>query len=530
MCKHGAFILTRYSTDKQNETSTADQVDICTQWCAKNKMPILGIFSDEAVSGMKDTRPRYCSMMEQLHQGIGDAVVIYDQSRMFRKMTSWFAFRDELEAMGVTVISATQPMIGKDLRDPANFMAEGSMALFNQMWVLQTRQRVIVTMRHMAKNGQHTGGKPPLGYIVKDGQLAIYEPEASIVRRIFTEYANGHTYREIIAGLNADGLTTRSGNPFGTNSLHDLLKNEKYIGILVYGKAPRKADGTRNSHAAAPADVIRVENAVPAIIDTDTWKRVQRKMTQNKRSCSGRPPKVRDYPLKGKVFCGECGAAMVGNTSQYKYHYYACTGKQRRQNCDLLPISMDILEKSVANVVRQVLGSTDNIDRLIQILRKESECVQSQAAAQLRTFSERVTDIDRQLDQATTAILNGLSSTTLINRIHLLENEKTGLELDIQQLRRSIDTATIPVEALGELFKVVISTDDTVTLLHLVTRVEVYHDTIKVWTILDNNYDDPPQNRSIFDDSALIPVDGIDFGPYNSDVINSVGSGSPAPK
>ena len=56
-------------------------------------------------------------------------VVIYDQSRMFRKMTSWFSFRDQLTQMGVDVVSVTQPMIGKDLRDPTNFLTEGSMAL-----------------------------------------------------------------------------------------------------------------------------------------------------------------------------------------------------------------------------------------------------------------------------------------------------------------------------------------------------------------------------------------------------------------
>jgi site-specific DNA recombinase len=168
-------------------------------------------------------------MMMQLRQGIGDTVVIYDQSRMFRKMTAWFAFRDELTAMGVKVISVTQPMIGKDLRDPTNFLTEGSMALFNQIWALQSRQKTMEKMRFMARNGQHTGGKPALGYVVKDGRLEICEEEAAIVRRIFREYADGCSYREIIAGLNRDGLKTKRGNAFGSNSLHDMLHNEKYM-------------------------------------------------------------------------------------------------------------------------------------------------------------------------------------------------------------------------------------------------------------------------------------------------------------
>lgn len=56
---------------------------------------------------------------------------------MFRKMTAWFALREELEALGVTVVSVTQPQIGGDLSDPTNFLTEGSMALFHQIWAMQ---------------------------------------------------------------------------------------------------------------------------------------------------------------------------------------------------------------------------------------------------------------------------------------------------------------------------------------------------------------------------------------------------------
>ena len=222
---HGAMISARYSTDNQNPDSIEVQVQKCREWCHQQNIPVLGIYADEATSGMKDSRDQYEQMMRQLRLGIGDTVVIYDQSRMFRKMTAWFAFRDELAAMGVNVISVTQPMIGKDLRDPTNFLTEGSMALFNQIWALQSRQKTMEKMRFMARNGQHTGGKPALGYMVKDGRLEICEEEAVIVRRIFREYADGKSYREIIEGLNRDGLKTKRGNAFGNNSLHDLLKD-----------------------------------------------------------------------------------------------------------------------------------------------------------------------------------------------------------------------------------------------------------------------------------------------------------------
>lgn len=90
---HGAYILARYSTDRQNEDSIEVQVSACRKWCDERSLPVLDVFADEATSGMKATRPEYARMMWQLEHGGADTVVIYDQSRMFRKLTAWFDFR-----------------------------------------------------------------------------------------------------------------------------------------------------------------------------------------------------------------------------------------------------------------------------------------------------------------------------------------------------------------------------------------------------------------------------------------------------
>lgn len=485
--EHGAFVLARYSTDNQNPDSIEVQVEKCSDWCAKNNIPILGVFADFATSGMKDTRPQYEEMMRRLRQGSADTVVIYDQSRMFRKMTAWFSFRDELSAMGVSVVSVTQPMIGKDLRDPTNFLTEGSMALFNQIWALQTRQKVMEKMRFMARNGQHTGGKPALGYRVEDGILVICEEEAATVRRIFAEYAGGKSYREIIAGLNADGLTTKRGKPFGANSLHDLLHNEKYIGTLVYGQAPYREDGTRNTHSKDGSDVIRIEDAIPAIIDKEVFALVQRRMAQNKRQQGGRPSKSREYPLRGKVFCADCKMAMTISTSKGGYYYYRCTGKKRMHNCDASPISVDYLEQRVAQAVKAVLGTPGETNNLIRILRDQAEQIQGGAVSRLKALIDKEREISSMLDNATEAVLQGLSSPTLAARIQDLEAQKAAVERDMRALKASVDATAIPAERLQQILDTIVNSvdADSSIMLSIVSRVEVGKDFITIWTILD---------------------------------------------
>lgn len=503
---HGAFINARYSTDNQNPDSIEVQVKKCTEWCNKNGMPILGVFADEAVSGMKDTRPQYEAMMKQLRLGLADTVIIYDQSRMFRKMTAWFAFRDELSSMGVSVVSVTQPTIGKDLRDPTNFVTEGSMALFNQMHSLITRQKVMEKMRHMARTGQHTGGKPALGYTVQDGKLVINEDEATVVRRIFREYASGKSYKEIIDGLNRDGLKTKRGNSFGNNSLHDLLHNEKYIGTLVYGASPYREDGTRNTHSK-DGDAIRIEDAIPAIIDKDTFWAVQKRMSQNKRQQGGRPAKNREYPLRGKVFCGECKSAMTITTSRGNYYYYRCQGKKRLHNCEGAAIRADLLEDKVKEGLKIALGTSDNISGLIQILRDQSEKIQSGAVGKLQSLIQWREDVSRKLDNAVDAVLAGLSSPTIQKKISELEQEISVIDHDIAALKASVDASAIPEARLRELLEIAVS-EDASMLLSIVYRVEVYEDHLVIWTLLDTD----PDGKFDLDEDGVIITPGVPFG------------------
>nr|WP_232192643.1 recombinase family protein [Thermoanaerobacter mathranii] len=50
---------------------------------------------------------------------------------------------------------------------------------------------------------------------------------------MFELYAQGYGYRQIIDELNLRGYRTKKGNPFSKNSIHEILKNEKYTGQLT---------------------------------------------------------------------------------------------------------------------------------------------------------------------------------------------------------------------------------------------------------------------------------------------------------
>ena len=482
---HGAFILARYSTDNQNADSIEVQVGKCSEWCSAQGLPILGIYADYAISGMKDTRPQYEAMMHALREGRADTVVIYDQSRMFRDMTLWFNFRRDLERMGVSVHSVTQPLIGGDLRDPSIFMNETVAALFSHLHVLQTTQKVNDAKRRKAHLGEHNGGIPPLGYKVVGKHLEIQEQEAAIVRRIFTEYAQGSSYKAIVDGLNRDGLKTKRGNAFGRNSLHDLLHNEKYTGVLTYGGKPYRPDGTRNTHSASGPDAIRTEEAVPPIISRELFDVVQERMAKNKHAQGGRPGTKRDYPLKGKVFCGLCKSAVYVSTSKKIYDYYKCGGRKNGNDCDGVIYSVDKLEEAVAAALRAQLGSPTLTDTLAETLRAEARKFQGDAVARYQRLQQQELELTRKLDNAADAILDGLTSPTLKKRVSELEAQLAALRRELKTIRTQAESTDIPLDRLRDLLHLALSPENTAALFSIVTRVELYPDRIEIYTILD---------------------------------------------
>lgn len=223
-------------------------------------------------------------------------------------------------------------------------------------------------MKETAYQCKHTGGTPTLGYdVAPDKSYVINEGEAVAVQLIFSMYADGAGYGKIIDALNGQGFRTKAGKPFGKNSLHEILKNEKYHAVYVFNKTKREIAGTRNGHSQkSDEEIIRVPGGIPAIVSESTWEIVQGRMAQHLNSAS--PPRANTvYILSGKIFCGACGGAMVGNQlhagrNKALYSYYECSTRKRTKNCKAKSINKDIAESSVIDAIYEQLVSPDIVD------------------------------------------------------------------------------------------------------------------------------------------------------------------------
>ena len=77
-----------------------------------------------------------------------------------------------------------------------------------------------------------------LGYTKdENGHLIIDEDQAVVVRRIFREYLQGASLKNIADGLMADGIPTATGNmKWRGDGIRKILTNEKYMGDALLQK------------------------------------------------------------------------------------------------------------------------------------------------------------------------------------------------------------------------------------------------------------------------------------------------------
>jgi DNA invertase Pin-like site-specific DNA recombinase len=102
--------------------------------------------------------------------------------------------------------------------------------------------------------------------------------ERAVIRWIFEVFVRGRSQTDIIRELNRRGVATKNGLPWRLNRMRVLLRNETYIGNLVWNRSSSKLGAKKTNN---PKDLwIRSEGCVEPIIDRDIFFRAQKIMDE----------------------------------------------------------------------------------------------------------------------------------------------------------------------------------------------------------------------------------------------------------
>ena len=403
-------IYARYSSHSQREESIEQQIEECTAFAQANGIKIVGIYADKAVSGRTDRRSDFQRLLRDAEKQKFAVVIAYKSNRIARNMLNALQYESRLDSYGIKTLYAKEEFgnsaAGRvDLRTMMNV---------NQFYSENMAEDI---KRGMLDNATQckVNGALPYGYKKgEDGKYCIDEARAVIVREIFERVVKGDRYIEIINSLNNRGITTKTGKPFNKNSFHRMLVNERYIGVYEHSG-------------------IRVEDGIPPIISKEVFYMVQKRLKEGANEQGAKRKPNSDYLLTGKLYCGECGAPMIGisgtSATGEIYYYYTCKGRRTDTACLKKNIQRDFLEQVVVDMTRACINDTELIDWLVKgYLDFKKHAMEN---SDIPLMEQELQEKKKALANLLKAIEAGIFNSTTADRMKELEEEVKVLERSI---------------------------------------------------------------------------------------------------
>jgi site-specific DNA recombinase len=414
-----AAIYSRFSTDRQSESSIADQVRVCTEWCTKNGSTVVAQFEDQGISGAAiGNRPG----LQQTLAARVDVLVVMDLTRLSRSQADLPKLIDRLVHRGVRVIGVQD---GYDSARKGHKLQAGLAGIMGEAFREMISEKTYSALESRAQRGESAGG---VSYGYRDG-------EADTVRQIFEWYADGTSPRGIAGRLNEAGVASPGAKWNRSSRRHDgkwlasaihgdpkretgILNNRRYIGVVTWGRSEWKrsaADSSvRKQRSLEKASVERTDERL-RIVSDQLWARVKARQASQShgvgakvraalhRRPSGGQPK---YPLSGLLKCSECEASFtLSNALRYQCSSHHEGGPAA---CE---VSLSVPRTRIEGVIKSFIE-----DELLDT-RRLIEVAQRFHAAATSTIvidhGPRITELERKIQNISNAIAEGFRSDKL---------------------------------------------------------------------------------------------------------------------
>lgn len=269
-------------------------------------------------------------MIRDCDKGKIDLILTKSIARFARNTVDSLRYVRRLKAQGIGVFFEEQQI--DSLKTDSEMMigfhsvlaqAESENISANVRWGIQQRM----------KSGTFAFRYNILGYRKSEnGEPEIVPEEAETVKSIYEMFLKGDSIDQIKVWLETSEIKTKQGKAeWEKHAIRNILENERYTGDMLLQKTftenclTKKVKKNRGEMAK-----YLVVNNHPAIIDKDTFKRVQMEIARrsNKRSTSdksitGKGKYSGKFALTDLLVCGECG-------SPYRRRTWSKNGKSKK--------------------------------------------------------------------------------------------------------------------------------------------------------------------------------------------------------
>ena len=289
-----------------------------------------GIYADQGITGTSaEKRPQFLACINDAVSGKIDLILVKSISRFSRNIVDCQSYVAKLKSYGVEVYFEKESL---STMDPTSGMIFSLMGLIAQSESESISQNIRWAVQQRYKKGEyHIGNNQVLGY---DDDNGVPKPnkDAWIIRMVFKRFLEGMSYSKIAEEVNSHGGHSLRGAPLSKKDVEYILHNELYVGDKHLQKNPPKNYLTHRPDPSIEAQDYYLQDVHTPIIDRDTWNRTQELLSQRtemaKAGVTWKPGS--SHFLRGKVFCGECGAPfMRKNTGRGKWVKKAWCCKER---------------------------------------------------------------------------------------------------------------------------------------------------------------------------------------------------------
>ena len=440
-------LYARYSSDLQDERSITDQLALARDHAARQGWQVVAEFSDAAISGSSmRNRAGLLKLIEAAKAQRFDAVLAESLDRLSRRQADMAALFDELTFYGVRIETLADGPVSE-----IHVGLKGTMsALFLKDLAQKTRRGQIGRV----KAGRIPGGRC-YGYDVlkqgdERGQRTINETEATIVRRIFTEYVGGRSPLALAADLNRERVPAPRGGQWNASTINGsrkrangILSNTLYAGCITYNRqrfVKDPATGKRQARVNPRSEWLTQELLDLRIIHSELWEAAQARRTEctHVQLDRRRRPK---HLLSGLVACGACGSSMI----VVREDRVGCSSRLNKGVCtNRRTIRLSEIEQRVLEALKSHLMAPRVVEAAIEAYRQERQKLVRERSRTRGALERALGEVKRKLSRVVATVEAGGDPHELAPKLNALSAERKQLEAELSASRQDVLLAFHP--------------------------------------------------------------------------------------
>ena len=453
-------IYCRLSRDDEQEgesNSIVNQRAILKKYAQDQKFRNIEFFVDDGYSGANFNRPEWKRMIELVENDRVGVLIAKDMSRIGRNYLEVGYYTELLfPSHNVRFIAINS---GVDSANQQDNDFTPFLNIINEFYVKDSSKKVKASMKQKGESGEYLATNPPYGY-TKDPDnpkkhWIVDDEAAGIVRQIYALCMEGFgpsqiaqklkeakvdcpTVHWVKMGRNAPARTPEDPYDWAPRTISGILEKQEYLGHMVNFKTRRQSYKTKKK-LDNPPEVWKIfENTHEAIIDKETFERVQ-ELRKNKR----RPTRTgKSNMFSGIVRCADCEEKLyycTSNSFESRQDHFVCSTSRKRgkEVCDTHFIRAVVLEEGTLQHMRlviQCIAAYEEEFRRALGAKKNAEA-RRELTAKKRTLQRsetRLNDLDRLFKRIYEDMVNGVINET---RFKMLSED---YEKEQEELRQKI--------------------------------------------------------------------------------------------